>query len=506
MSSEARRFRLARGATASDVAEILGVGARRAAAAAPVHRTWYDTFDQRLREKGWQLYRVDTGGAARLTLEGPDGALLAAAACPDADLGSADSLPPPVRERLSSVIEERVLLPLVEVHSREAVLPVLDGRQKTVARVTVETRRAVRPRRTALPPVVSLSPLRGYEREADALCRVLGADTRLEPIDVDLLSELVDLAGPPPVPGLNLDFHPEIPAGVAVRAVLVRLLEIFRANLPGTIADLDIEFLHDLRVSVRRARSVTKLLGDVLPESQQQSLAAGLKWLGDQTTPTRDLDVYLHDLASPQAAGGDAVAPFRQSLQRTRSREQVAMAKALRSRNTQRLLDEWGALADLGDQGPSAGRPVGAFGAERTSKTHRRVIRDGRAVTPVSPAEALHDLRKRCKELRYLLEVFASLHGHDEHRAVVGKLKKLQDVLGSFQDSQVQSDALSHYASELMAGGEVTADTIMAMGGLAADLDRHRHGARATFQEVFDNFDSEETHRTMRELLRSMKP
>jgi CHAD domain-containing protein len=104
------------------------------------------------------------------------------------------------------------------------------------------------------------------------------------------------------------------------------------------------------------------------------------------------------------------------------------------------------------------------------------------------------------------LEVFASLHDADAHRAVISKLKKLQDCLGSFQDSQVQSDALGHYASELMAEGQVTAETIMAMGGLAAELDRHRAVARATFEEIFERFDSEDTHRTMRELLGSMKP
>ena len=36
-------------------------------------------------------------------------------------------------------------------------------------------------------------------------------------------------------------------------------------NVPGTIASIDTEFLHDLRVAVRRTRSILKLVGDVLP-------------------------------------------------------------------------------------------------------------------------------------------------------------------------------------------------------------------------------------------------
>src|SRR5437660_843110 len=36
----------------------------------------------------------------------------------------------------------------------------------------------------------------------------------------------------------------------AAAVVLERLLEVMRANLPGTIADVDSEFLHDFRVAV----------------------------------------------------------------------------------------------------------------------------------------------------------------------------------------------------------------------------------------------------------------
>ena len=50
----------------------------------------------------------------------------------------------------------------------------------------------------------------------------------------------------------------------AVATVLGGFLDTVEANLPGVLADLDTEHLHDLRVAVRRARSVVKLAGDVL--------------------------------------------------------------------------------------------------------------------------------------------------------------------------------------------------------------------------------------------------
>jgi CHAD domain-containing protein len=507
LSSDAHRFRLDPGATVSDVAGIIRSGPpAHYPAALAVRRTWYDTFDRRLGARGWRLCRTVSGSSARLSLE--DGTVLATSGWADHEPTFTDSLPPGLRDRLAPVLEQRVLLPVVEVSSRETVLSLLDDQDKTVARVTIETRRSVRPRRLELPAVVTVAPLRGYAKEAAAAGGLLAADGRFEPLPADVLAELTDLVGgAEPVPTLDLTFSPEMDSGAAVRAVLIRLLQIFRANLPGTIGDLDSEFLHDLRVAVRRARSVLKLVGDVLPDGPRQSLAEALKWLGDLTTPTRDLDVYLHDLAAPgPAAQASNLDPLRQALRTSRAAARSVLSKGLRSRRTAAIIEEWSRLSDLTDLGRSARRPVGALGAERTTQAYRRVIRDGRRIAADSPPESLHDLRKRAKEFRYVLEIFASLHPADLHREVVGELKKLQDCLGSFQDSQVQSDALSQYATELMTGGGAAADTIMAMGALAGDLDRRQAEARARFQTVFDRFDARSTHRGVRSLVRSMRP
>ena len=85
--------------------------------------------------------------------------------------------------------------------------------------------------------------------------------------------------------------------------MLDTLLETMRANEAGTRADTDSEFLHDYRVAVRRTRSV---LGMAVRRRARRTCsttsAAEFKWLGDITTPTRDLDVYL--LEYPGLRGG----------------------------------------------------------------------------------------------------------------------------------------------------------------------------------------------------------
>ncbi len=67
-------------------------------------------------------------------------------------------------------------------------------------------------------------------------------------------------------------------------------------NLPGLLADIDTEFLHDFRVAVRRTRATLKLGRPALPDEMRSRWEPEFKWLGDLTTPVRDLDVYELDL------------------------------------------------------------------------------------------------------------------------------------------------------------------------------------------------------------------
>ena len=68
------------------------------------------------------------------------------------------------------------------------------------------------------------------------------------------------------------------------------------------------------------------------------------------------------------------------------------------------------------------------------------MVKMGTAIDDDSPAEDLHELRKVGKELRYLLEFFASLYPAEVVKPFVKTLKGLQDQLGRFQDREVQAD------------------------------------------------------------------
>jgi CHAD domain-containing protein len=131
-----------------------------------------------------------------------------------------------------------------------------------------------------------------------------------------------------------------------------------------------------------------------------------------------------------------------------------------------------------------------------------KVARRGAAITKDSPAESLHDLRKRCKELRYALEFFAPLHDPSAYAKVVGDLKRLQTCLGDFQDTEVQIGEIRTLAAAMLAAGEVPAVTLLAMGEVTAGLAVRQRAARADFERLFTAFADVDGQRRMSALLR----
>jgi CHAD domain-containing protein len=167
------------------------------------------------------------------------------------------------------------------------------------------------------------------------------------------------------------------------------------------------------------------------------------------------------------------------------------------------MLTEWDTrLATLMDTPEDADRKhlsAGRLADRSISRAYRRVARGGAMIGAESPAEDLHGLRKRCKELRYALEVFAPLIDQGARKRAVADLKGLQDVLGRFQDTEVQRRAMRGFAEEMMAEG-TTAGAVLAMGELIGHLDVEQDRARRQFDAAFARFERPSSLRLMHRL------
>jgi CHAD domain-containing protein len=402
------------------------------------------------------------------------------------------------------VLGIRALLPLVEAQCSVRELRVLDEEAKTVVRLVAEEPTVVKGLSEGVVPLrVRVVPVRGYDVAARRVSAAL-RDHDLMVLDAAIPDAVAVLqAGgytPGALPGLVDPLpQPGTSAAVVVAALLRSYLDQIEANIPGTVGDVDTEFLHDLRIAVRRSRSTLKLVGDVLPAGTAERFGPELKWLGDVTTPVRDLDVQL--LGLPDIAGRlvafapSDLDPFGAHLARHRVTERAALVRALTSTRCSRFRTEWRVLLDgvaSGETSDSGGVRVGALAAARVARADRRVVRLGSRITTDSPPEDLHALRKRAKELRYILDLFGFVLDRAHVAPLVRELKDLQDVLGAFQDSQVQRDALAAIATQMVAEQDVDRkvpiDTLLALGELATHLEEDHRRAREAFDARFARF------------------
>ena len=480
--------------------------------ASAVRRTFLDTADWRLYRGGWTL-EMDQEPSTITTKEVPmalrdsgSEAILASTSFDGTPRFAGDLPASAPWSEVAAAVGERRLLCQLEMDSYLRRLSVRNDDGKTTAKVVVEWHRLVGPAgRQHQLRVASVTPVRGYERTTERIGEAL-VDAGLQPQERSLLpSALLVLDRPQPGSklGPGVELERSMPAAQAVGAILGRLRYHLLANEAGVREQLDIEFLHEYRVAIRRARSILRTIRGVLPPADAQALAGELGWLAQLTGPPRDLDVHLAELRS---ANGD-LAPLSQYLADRREAAQDELVAAMESERYRRLVDSWEALgragADVGaadSDAPDADRPAGEEADDLIARAYRRVIRRGRAIEPSTPPEALHDLRKRAKELRYLLECFQTLYPERERTSVIKELKALQDNLGEFQDCQVQGEAVRTMAEELLRSGAPAA-TLMAMGRMAETLEERERRARLEFDARFRQFSKRANRERMAHLV-----
>jgi CHAD domain-containing protein len=463
--------------------------------------TVLDTADRRLRAAGAELRLHTRRGEPTMVLVGRPGAPPLTATVRHQRRWLAGDLPEgPLRDRVAPTIGVRALLPLARVRGEVRPARVLNRDDKTVVRLRLATHAAVVDGgEVPLTPRLEVAGVLGYRRPFERLVSLLTAEAGLVEAP-GVADEAIAAAGGDPdgVPSkVRVPLRPDQRTDEAAVAVLRALAGVVEANLPGTLDDLDTEFLHDLRVAVRRSRSVLREMKRAFPPGPLRRQRDALRWLQAVTGPTRDLDVQLLEwddlVATLPEDRQAALAPVRALLERRRRDAHRALRRELTGEaygaawgGYRRFLD-----GDLGpdDERPDAAAPVVAVAGRRIRKVYRRMVAMGEAVDAGSPATALHELRKRGKELRYLLELFGGLWPGDEARDMVRALKALQDVLGTHQDREVQADALRALAPDL-AGVEGGPDALLALGAVVERLGTEQRAARERFADRFAEFAS----------------
>lgn len=259
----------------------------------------------------------------------------------------------------------------------------------------------------------------------------------------------------------------------------------------GTRSGRDPEDLHQMRVAVRRMRSVLRLAegGDA------DTVRAELKWLGAALGEVRDYDVLIAHLRAVvdgfDEQDREPAALLIALFDADRTEARLRMNRALGSSRYDALLD---AVAELSREAEvrSVSETSRFDSAQALRKPYRKLRRAARRLGDAPLDDELHALRILGKRLRYAAEMAVPAAGKKQAkrlRSLVKAAKKLQDVLGDHQDAVV---AAARVRSVAAVSGAPPVDFV------AGRIVEHEHCRRAKARATWRDALAEVTARTSR--------
>jgi inorganic triphosphatase YgiF len=297
--------------------------------------------------------------------------------------------------------------------------------------------------------------LRGAPGPVFALARAIAAAVPARPLSLTKAARGRRLAAGTawaPVKSRPVALAREMTVGRAFQAVAGNCLEQLLANERSLLASRDPEAIHQMRVALRRLRSLFRVFRAAVAGPELDRLKGEVAWLLDHLGPARDARVFLGEMIAPVAAAHPEAVPLAAEWRvRCDAAEGAAIAAVAERRFALLAVDlaAWIACGDWRDAPrPVAGMAIRGFARGRLKRRYRKLLDAGGAdLTELAPAD-LHRVRILGKQLRYAGEFFASLHPAKAAAPFLDTLETLQDALGGLNDIAVAEARLKAEAGE----------------------------------------------------------
>ncbi|MBK8119593.1 MAG: CYTH and CHAD domain-containing protein [Sulfuritalea sp.] len=227
-----------------------------------------------------------------------------------------------------------------------------------------------------------------------------------------------------------------MPALDGFRCIALACFEHLQQNHQGALGSDDPEYIHQMRLAMRRLRAALRLFAPVLPEHLANSLREPFSTLTGQLDRARDLDVLLSEIVNPvldalpdeprlPALAGDIT-----------NRRYAARAQAIdllaAPDHGRALLAALEALHRVSLADPAI-VPLLGFAAQRLTRLGKDLGRLAAAADAGHPA-SLHALAIGVKRLHRALELFAPLTAQRSLRRVMKHLAAVKETLGQLND------------------------------------------------------------------------
>ncbi|MFJ8913584.1 CHAD domain-containing protein [Amycolatopsis sp. NPDC102389] len=285
---------------------------------------------------------------------------------------------------------------------------------------------------------------------------------------------------------------PGDPAATHVRVKLDVEIRALLAHEPGTKSGTDPEDLHQMRVALRRMRSVLKLSGRLVgPDAEP--VRSELGWLGQSLGDVRDYDVLIGHLrevvAEFEVRDQPAARRLVSKFVTERGVAKRRLTRALASPRYASMLQDIGRLARQPDteEPTSEAAQTSADLVAGLAKPHRKLAKAVKALPADPPDDDLHALRIYGKKLRYAAEMAkpaAKKKQAERIQRLIKATKNFQTVLGDHQDACVAADRMRSVVAS------VDAEVAFIAGRIAEKELLRRAEVRAVWRDVWAEVDA----------------
>ncbi|MBU1777574.1 MAG: CHAD domain-containing protein, partial [Gammaproteobacteria bacterium] len=224
----------------------------------------------------------------------------------------------------------------------------------------------------------------------------------------------------------------------ALQSMIGDCLAHVQSNVPGALLKLDEEYLHQVRVGLRRLRVVLSIALSMYPDAELSALREQVAKLCVELGRSREWDVLVTQTLAPictRLPEHEGLHEVLSVSERARGKQHVGMENSLASQDFQRMLLRFGAWMH-GEHRETSGTTLAQFAVQTLERRSRQVLKHGKGLAGEDAAQ-LHALRIACKKLRYSTEMFGGMFAHNKAEDYVTALSELQDILGTLNDIAV---------------------------------------------------------------------
>lgn len=258
---------------------------------------------------------------------------------------------------------------------------------------------------------------------------------------------LADGAVPLPQKARPVELSPATSFDDLVAAVIANSLAHFTANWAALRFTDAPEAIHQLRVALRRMRSVLGVFRKTIALPTLEDIRAEARRIASALGPARESDAFSQNaMAGPfrkQPERLRAAGPLLDAVEARRAESYAAARRVIEApATTLFVLDvqtflatrAWRTALPAGELGLLTA-PARDFAADVLSRLRRRALKRGKHLPDMPDAER-HELRIALKNLRYAAEFFGALFAESkEVRQFLRHVADLQEDLGAHNDA-----------------------------------------------------------------------